>query len=326
MPAPVEISLWHWATFTALMVFLLALDLGLVHRKNREVRIREAVAWTGAWFLLAMAFMGLLFCWRGRDSAVQFCTGYFIELSLSMDNVFVIALMLQYFAIPPKYHHRVLFWGILGALLMRGVMIGLGVALITRFEWILYVFGAFLIVTGIKMFSSGEEGGHLENNRALQLLKKCLPFTDKIEGQNFFALSGTRHVATPLLMALIAVEATDLIFALDSVPAIFGVTRDSFIVFTSNVFAIIGLRSLYGVLSGAIKLFRHLKKGLSAVLLFIGIKMLLDPHDHKPEWYQADIPDFPALVFVVAIIAVSILASIIAARREGGGDAGKGAA
>jgi tellurite resistance protein TerC len=324
MPAPVEISPWHWAGFTAVIVMLLALDLGLIHGRGREVRFREALVWTALWFLLAMGFMGLIAFWRGKTHAVQFCTGYFIELSLSLDNVFVIALVLQYFSVPEKYQYRVLFWGILGALVMRGIMIALGVALISRFEWVLYLFGGFLIVTGIKMYASAEEGDKLSNNRGLELLKKYIPFSDKIEGRNFFSHLGNKRVVTPLFLALIAVEAGDLIFALDSVPAIFGVTRDSFIVFTSNVFAIIGLRSLYGALSGAMKLFRHLKKGLAAVLLFIGIKMLLDPHGRKPHWYQAEIPDLPALLFVVAIIGASICASVLAAKRAGGGAPGTG--
>ena len=240
-----------------------------------------------------------------------------------MDNVFVIALVFASFRVPAEYQHRVLFWGVLGALAMRGLMIWLGVKLITRFDWLLYILGGFLILTGIKMLLARGAGVDPKKSLVLRTARTLFPITPDFAGQKFFTRLNGRRAITPLFLVLLVVETTDLFFAFDSIPAVFGVTRKPFIVFTSNVFAILGLRSLYFVLAGAIGLFRYLKTGLSVVLMFIGVKMLLDPHDRPPRWCQIDIPDTLALATVFATIAVSILASVMAARREGrAGNAG----
>jgi tellurite resistance protein TerC len=316
MEAVIEITPWHWVGFVVCIVIFLALDLGLFHREARVVKFKEAVGWTVVWFAMAMLFAGGLALLRSRREAVEFFTGYFIEVSLSMDNVFVIALIFTYFRVPVLFQHRVLFWGILGALLMRGLMIGLGVALISRFDWILYVFGAFIILTGFKMLFTKEMGVEPEKNLVVRMTRKLFQIAPDFDGQKFFKLVNGRRVLTPLFLVLVLVETTDLLFAVDSIPAIFGVTRQPFIVFTSNVFAILGLRSLYFVLAGAIGYFCYLKIGLSVVLVFIGAKMLLDPHDHTPKWFQLDIPDWLSLAVVMGIIGISIFASMISARRE----------
>ncbi|MDB6022668.1 MAG: Integral rane protein TerC [Pedosphaera sp.] len=316
MQAVVQITPWHWAGFVLFVLIFLALDLGLFHRHAREVKYKEAIAWTICWFILAMLFAGALVFLRSKRASVEFFTGYFIELSLSMDNVFVIALIFSYFRVPMLYQHRVLFWGVLGALLMRGLMIGLGVALITRFDWILYVFGAFIIMTGFKMLVSKDMGVDPEKSFVVRGARKLFPIAPDFDGQNFLTAVNGRRMLTPLLLVLLLVETTDLLFAVDSIPAIFGVTREPFIVFTSNVFAILGLRSLYFVLAGAIGYFRYLKIGLSVVLIFIGVKMLIDPHEQAPRWFQYDIPDGASLVVVVIIIAIAILASMMTAQPQ----------
>lgn len=321
MLALVEITAWHWAGFIACVLFFLALDLGVFHRQAHVVKFKEALGWTALWFSLAMMFAGVLRLTRGRDESLEFVTGYLIELSLSMDNVFVIALIFSYFRIPPQFQHRVLFWGIIGALVMRGVMIAVGAALIQRFQWTLYVFGLFLVFTGIKMLLVNSDGVQPEKNPIFRLTKKIFPVTPEFHGQRFTVRQAGRIVLTPLALVLVLVETTDLIFALDSIPAIFAVTTKPFIVFTSNVFAILGLRSLYFVLAGAIGYFRYLKYGLSIVLVFIGVKMLLDPHTHAGEaakyWWQLKIPVATSLGLVIFIILGSILLSVLAARKAG---------
>ncbi|MDB6124568.1 MAG: Integral rane protein TerC [Pedosphaera sp.] len=315
MLALVEITPWHWVGFIVCVLVFLALDLGVFHRKAHVVSFKEALGWTLVWFLLAVIFAVGMGHFRGRHDAFSFFTGYFIELSLSMDNVFVIALIFGFFRVPAEFQHRVLFWGILGALVMRGVMIWAGVELITRFDWVLYLFGAFLVFTGIKMLFSKDEGVHPDQSLVVRIAKKFLPITSEFDDQNFVTHVNGRKMLTLLFLVLLVVESTDLIFAVDSIPAIFGVTRDPFIVFTSNVFAILGLRSMYFVLAGAIDLFHYLKVGLSVVLVFIGIKMLIDPHGEPPRWFQFDIPDITSLLIVVTIITASILISLVAARR-----------
>jgi tellurite resistance protein TerC len=288
MLALVQITGWHWAGFIGIVIVLLALDLGVFHHRAHVVHFREALLWTAIWFCLAMLFALWLRPMRGQTEALQFLTGYLIELSLSMDNVFIIALIFGYFHVPAEHQHRVLFWGILGALVMRGLMIAAGVALISSIDWILYVFGAFLVYSGIKMLFV-KSGVDPENKRAL----------------------------TPLALVLLMVETTDLIFALDSIPAVFAVTKRPFIVFTSNVFAILGLRSLYFVLAGAIKYFRFLKYGLSLVLVFIGVKMLIDPGESPhPYWWQADVPTSISLLVVGGIIFISILLSVVTTKKD----------
>lgn len=316
MQAVIEITPWHWAGFITCVVIFLALDLGVFHRKAHEVKYKEALLWTLLWFALAMVFAGALVYLRGKHTSVEFITGYFVELSLSMDNVFVIALIFSYFRVPMLYQHRVLFWGVLGALFMRGIMIWLGVSLITRFEWILYVFGAFIVYTGVMMLVPRDSEMEPEKSLVVRLARKVFPITSDFDGQNLVTLVNGKRFFTPLFLVLLLVETTDLFFAVDSIPAIFGVTRDAFVVFTSNVFAILGLRSLYFVLAGAIDSFRYLKVGLAIILVFIGFKMLIDPHEHKPRWFQYDIPDDTSLLVVVMIIAIAIFASMLSKRRE----------
>jgi tellurite resistance protein TerC len=298
------------------VLIFLALDLGLFHRHARVVKFKEAAAWSAVWFALAMVFAGAMAHWRGREEAIQFTTGYLIELSLSLDNILVIALIFAWFRIPVKFQHRLLFWGILGALVMRGAMIAAGAGLINQFDWVLYVFGAFLVFTGIKMLFSGQETVQPEKNLALRLARKLFAVSPDLEGQKFFTRLDGRLALTPLAVALLLIETTDLIFALDSVPAVFSVTRKAFIVFTSNVFAILGLRSLYFLLAGALDYFRYLKIGLSLVLAFIGVKMLLDPHDQEPKGFQIEIPTGVSLMTVATIIAIAIVLSVMVAERE----------
>jgi tellurite resistance protein TerC len=312
MIALIQITPWHWAGFLLCVLIFLALDLGVFHRQSHVVKFSEALAWTGVWFALAMLF-GLVIApalvsdWQLKQT-VEFITGYIIELSLSMDNVFVIALIFAHFAIPPRYQHRVLFWGILGALLMRGLMIWLGVELINRFEWLLMALGAFLVFSGLKMVFTRDKESDPEKNIAVRIIRKIFPVSTEYDGQKFLTRLNGRVTLTPLALVLVLVETTDLIFALDSIPAIFAVTRDAFIVFTSNVFAILGLRSLYFVLAGAIQYFRYLKIGLSIVLVFIGLKMLLMEYLH--------IPTPVSLGVIVLVIAGSILLSVKATRHE----------
>lgn len=316
MLALIAITPWHWIAFIACVVIFLALDLGLFHRKAHVIGFKEALIWTAVWFVLAMAFAYALRPMRGPKESFEFLTGYLIELSLSMDNVFVIALIFGYFRIPSENQHRVLFWGILGALLMRGLLIGVGVALIDWLDWILYVFGAFIVYTGVKMFFV-EADVDPEKNKVIRLARKFFPVAPQLDGQKFVTQWNGKMALTPLALVLLMVETTDLLFAFDSIPAIFAVTRNPFIVFTSNVFAILGLRSLYFVLAGAIEYFRYLKYGLAVVLVFIGVKMLIDPHDNEhPMWFQYDIPITLSLLIVGSIILISILLSLMARWRE----------
>jgi tellurite resistance protein TerC len=319
----IEITPWHWAGFILCVIFFLALDLGVFHRQAHVVKFKEALTWSSLWFTLSMLFAAALVPLRGKTEAVEFVTGYIIELSLSMDNVFVIALIFAYFRVPSQYQHRVLFWGILGALIMRGLLIAAGAALIQRFMWTLYLFGAFLVFTGVKMLFVSDEEVHPERNPALRLAKKLFRVTPELHGQKFSARINGTFMLTPLALVLLMVETTDLIFAVDSIPAIFAVTTKPFIVFTSNVFAILGLRSLYFVLAGAIAYFRYLKIGLSLVLVFIGAKMLLDPHGQTASWFQVDIPSSVSLLVVAAILATAIALSVTAARREAKAAGGK---
>jgi tellurite resistance protein TerC len=312
----VEITPLHWAGFILCVLIFLALDLGVFHRRSRVVKFKEAFAWSTLWFALAMFFALAIAHLRGREEAVQFTTGYLIELSLSLDNILVIALIFAWFRVPLEFQHRVLFWGILGALAMRGAMIAGGVALINRFDWVLYVFGAFLVFAGVKMIFSRNEAVHPEKNPALRLAKKLFPVAPGFEGEKFFTRLDGKFALTPLALVLLLVETTDLIFAVDSVPAVFSITRKAFIVFTSNVFAILGLRSMYFLLAGAIGYFRFLKIGLSAVLVFIGAKMLLDPHDRLQLWFQMEISTGISLLVVAAILSISIALSVITAQRE----------
>jgi len=316
MLALVEITPWHWAGFILCVLVFLALDLGVFHRRAHVVKFKEALSWSALWVTLAFGFAALLSLLRSREEAVEFVTGYVIELSLSMDNIFVIALIFTFFRVPATYQHRVLFWGIVGALLMRGAMIATGAELVRHFQWTLYLFGGFLIATGLKMLLAKDEGVDPEKNLVLRLARKCFRVSPEMHGQKFcFRLDG-RRVLTPLALVLVVVETTDLVFALDSIPAIFAVTTKPFIVFTSNVFAILGLRSMYFVLAGAIEYFRYLKIGLALVLVFIGGKMLLTPHGETHRWFQVEIPTGLSLLVVGGIILIAIALSFAAARRE----------
>ena len=311
----INITAWHWAGFIGCVLVFLALDLGLFHRRAHVVKFREALLWTSTWFCLAMLFALALKPLRGKEEALEFLTGYLIELSLSMDNVFVIAMLFAYFQIPRQYQHRVLFWGIVGALVMRGLMIGAGVALVAWLHWVLYVLGAFVLFTGLKMLFV-ETRVHPEKNRVVKWVRKLYPVTPHLDGQKFFSTWQGRPALTPLALVLVMVETADLIFALDSIPAIFAVTTRPFIIFTSNVFAVLGLRSLYFVLAGALEYFRYLKAGLALVLAFIGCKMLLDPHGGPPLWFQLKIPISVSLFVVGGIIVVSIALSLTLGRQQ----------
>jgi tellurite resistance protein TerC len=316
MIAFIQITPWHWLGFIVCVLIFLALDLGVFHRGPHIVKFKEALAWSSLWFALAMIFGAAMVFWRGREEATEFVTGYLIELSLSLDNILVIALIFTAFCVAPEFQHRVLFWGILGALVMRGTMIGVGAALVQRFSWVLYVFGIFLVFTGIKMLFARHEVIDPEKKFTLRIARKIFPVAKDFDGQNFFTRLNGRFALTPLALVLLLVETTDLLFAVDSVPAVFSVTRNAFIVFTSNVFAILGLRSMYFLLAGALGLFRYLKAGLSVVLVFVGAKMLLDPHEAIPKWFQIEIPTGVSLRVVAAILLISIALSVTAARRE----------
>ena len=316
-----------WLVFSGAVLVFLALVLGVVHRKPRAVVFGEALMWTTIWFSMAMAFAfwlaPVMIGEQWQDShRTLFITGYVVELSLSMDNVFVIALIFTYFRVPLEYQHRVLFWGILGALVMRGVMILSGAELIERFHWIMYVFGAFLLFTGIKMLFAGDEEVEPEKNIVIRLARKIYPITTEYDGQHFFTLLNGRRALTPLALCLIMVETTDLIFAVDSIPAIFGITTDAFIVFTSNVFAILGLRSLYFVLVGLLRHFRYLKHGMAFVLVFIGFKMLVVLWEGHPAWLNFEGNHDAVLGIIGAILGLSIVASVLAPGGTGT-DAGK---
>jgi tellurite resistance protein TerC len=300
---------WLWAGFNAFVLAMLALDLGVFHRSAHVVSIREAAAWSAVWVSLAFAFAGGVYRFMGEQAGMEFLAGYLIEKALSVDNIFVFVLIFSYFRVPAKYQHRVLFWGILGALVMRGVMIGLGAYLIHHFEWILYVFGAFLIWTGFRMATQDEKAIEPEANPAIRLVRRFMPVSGRYHGQSFFAVEPggpdgrTRRVATPLFVVLMLVETSDLIFAVDSIPAVFAVTRDPFLVYSSNVFAILGLRALYFLLSGVIGTFRYLKFGLSVVLIFVGAKMLL------ADFYA--VPTGLSLGIIAVVIAASVVTSLI---------------
>ena len=299
-----------WASFLAVILLLLAIDLGLLNRKDREASAGEALGWSAAWAALALLFMGFV-AWRlGSAKALDFLTGYLIELSLSVDNLFVFALVFASLGIPGHLQHRVLFWGILGALVLRAVMIVGGVALVTRFTWLFYAFGAFLVVSGIRfLFRRGGEH-HPERSWAFETLRRVVPATTRLYGHRFSVVEGGRRVATPLFLALLLVELADVVFALDSIPAVLGVTQDPFIVFTSNIFAILGLRSLYFVLARLIRRFEYLHYGLAVVLVFIGAKMGLSRFVH--------LPSAVSLSVVVVTLGGAVGVSVLRARRGRG--------
>ena len=264
-----------WIVFNAFVIFMLALDLGVFHKKAKAVSFREALIWSGVWIAMAFLFNAWVYFQLGQQPALEFLTGYLVEKSLSVDNIFVFVLLFTYFKIPAQYQHRVLFWGVIGALVMRAIFIAIGATLISQFHWIIYIFGAFLVYTGYKMFTTSAADMHPEDNFLVRWFIKRGKVTNELHGEKFFVNINGKNLATPLFLCLLSVEFTDLIFAVDSIPAIFAITDDPFIVYTSNVFAILGLRSLYFALEGVISRFPYLRYGLALVLVFIGIKMLL---------------------------------------------------
>ncbi|MBI5116902.1 TerC family protein [Candidatus Poribacteria bacterium] len=297
-----------WVAFNLFVLMMLALDLAVFHRKSHEVSIKEALVWTGVWVALALLFnLGIYFT-RGSETAMKFLTGYILEKSLSVDNLFVFLLIFSYFGVASLYQHRILFWGILGALIIRAIFIATGVALMEKFHWIIYVFGPFLILTAIKMAMEKEKEIHPEKNPVLRLFRRFADISTDHENGKFFVKRAGRYVATSLFVVLLVVETTDIVFATDSIPAILGVTTDPFIVYSSNVFAILGLRALYFALAGAMKMFRYLNYGVSAVLAFIGAKMILT------EVYK--IPVGIALGVVGGILLVSVIASLIIPQKQ----------
>ncbi len=316
--------IWLWIGFVAFVLFLLALDLGVFNRKAHVVSAGEALGWTALWVALALLFNVAIYYlyehhWlgvgldighplEGRQAALQFFTGYLIEKSLSLDNIFVIALIFTYFRVPLRYQHRLLFWGVLGALVLRGLMIVAGVALINRFSWMIYVFGGLLLVTAVKMLVARHDNLATESNPLVRLTRRFYPVTDDIESGRFFTRVDGRKAVTPLFLALMVIESTDILFAVDSIPAIFAVTRDPFIIFTSNVFAILGLRSLYFVLAAALERFRYLKMSLAFILAFVGVKMIL-AHHHP-------IPTFVSLTVIAGILLVGVAASMLHGHRD----------
>ena len=295
-------NIWFWVGFVAFVLAMLALDLGVFQRKVHEVKPKEAATWTAIWVALAFAFAGGLWFFKGPEPALTFLTGYVIEESLSMDNIFVIVLIFDYFMVPKAYQHRVLFYGILGALLMRGIFIALGTVLLAKFQWIIYVFGGMLIVTGVRMAFKHDESFDADQNPIVKIVRKFVPLTSQYHGKHFFTIENGRRMATPLLLVLVLVEFTDLIFAIDSIPAIFGVTRDPFIVYTSNIFAVMGLRSLYFLLASVIEKFHLLKYGLAIILTFVGVKMIAEAWVH--------VPIVVSLGVILGVLVVSILASL----------------
>jgi tellurite resistance protein TerC len=297
-----------WVGFNILIIVLLAIDLGIFHRRDHTISIKEGLVWSAIWIIVALIFNFVVYLWRGPQVALQFFTGYLIERALSIDNIFVFLVIFAYFKVPTKYQYRVLFWGILGALISRGLFIGLGALLIGRFHWILYVFGVFLIGTAIRLSVGKDKEIEPEKNPILRFTRYFLPITSGYEGHNFLVRRKKKILGTPLLVVLIVVETTDLVFAVDSIPAIFAITLDPFIVYTSNVFAILGLRALYFAIAGLIPLFYYLKYALSAILGFVGIKMLVADF--------IKIPDLAALGIVAGILAFAIIISIIFPRKS----------
>lgn len=291
-----------WILFNLFVLLMLSLDLGIFNRKAHVISMKEALIWSGIWIFLALLFNSGLYYWAGKQKALEFLTGYLIEKSLSVDNIFVFVMVFSYFGVERLYQHKILFWGILGALILRAIFIFAGVALIEKFHWIIYLFGAFLIFTGIKMFGQKEKDIHPEKNPVLKLVRKYVKVTSYNSGDKFFTrVNGIRHV-TPLFLVLVFIETTDLIFAVDSIPAILAISNDPFIVYTSNVFAILGLRSLYFALSGIIEKFAYLSYGLAIILMFVGIKMMIT------DIYK--IPILLSLGVIVLVLASSIVLSI----------------
>jgi tellurite resistance protein TerC len=312
-----------WLGFFAIFIGVLALDLGVLHRESRTMHVRQALGWTLVWVTVALSFGALIygayeyhwFDWRltadapsGSQAAIEYVTGYLLEWSLSVDNIFVIAVIFGYLKIPTKFQYRVLFWGIVGAIVLRGMMIAAGTTLLHHFDWMFYVFGAILIVSALRMLRNGEDAPDIENSFPARLVRRFVPVTHEMDQPHFFVRRDTKLYATPLFVALVMVELTDVVFAVDSIPAILAVTRDPFLVFTSNAFAILGLRSLYFAVAGLMALFRYLKYSLVLILAFVGVKMLLVGHYH--------VPNHISLAIILATLVGGIIASVWVAKRE----------
>jgi tellurite resistance protein TerC len=297
-----------WGSFSAFVLGMLALDLGVFHRKSHEVSVKEALTWTAVWITLSMLFNIFVYYYFDKEIALEFFTAYLVEKSLSIDNIFVIIMIFSYFRVPSAYQHKVLFWGILGALVMRVIFIFAGIELIHKFHWLIYIFGGFLVFTGIRMVVSKDKPVELEKNPLVKFVRRLFPVTESFEGDKFFVKRDQRTWATPLFIVVVLIEGTDLIFAVDSIPAIISISEDPFIVYTSNVFAILGLRSLYFALAGIEKYFTYLKYGLATILAFVGLKMCL-----------ADVIKIPvevSLIVIVFLLAISMIASVIVKKRE----------
>lgn len=299
---------WVWATIVAVIVAMLLVDLLVFHKDAHKVTMREAAISSAVWVTIGLSFGLIMLAWHGGEAAGQYYAGYLIEKSLSIDNIFVFALLFSYFAVPATLQHRVLFWGVLGALVFRALFIAAGAALLDRFSWTIFVFGAFLVYTGIKMARHGDTQVEPDHNPVVKMVRKAIPITSDYRGTHFFVREAGKRFGTPLLVVLVAIETTDIIFAVDSIPAIFAVTSDPFIVFTSNAFAILGLRALYFLLADAMGRFAYLKVGLAAVLVFVGAKMLIS------EWYH--IPTYVSLLVIAAMIGTALLMSLRASPAE----------
>lgn len=301
-------TIYVWIGFLAFVLLMLALDLGVFHRKSHEIKIKEALIWSFVWISMAMVFNYGIYVFMGEIKAMEFLTGYVIEKSLSIDNLFVFIMIFSYFNVDKKYQHKVLFWGIIGALIMRSIFIFAGVALINKFHWIIYIFGAFLIFTGAKMLFQKDEKMDPNKNPLVRLFKRFFPVSDTMHDDRFFVKINAKTVATPLFVVLLLVEFTDLIFAVDSIPAIIAISSDPFIIFTSNVFAILGLRALYFALSGITQYFHYIKYGLSAILVFVGLKMTM------VDFYK--IPVMISLFTILGILVISVVASLLFPKKE----------
>ena len=292
-----------WISFNLFIFLMLALDLGVFQKKDHAVTVKEALIWSAVWILLALFFNAFIYYDMGKVKALEFFTGYLLERSLSIDNIFVFVLLFSYFKVPAEFQHKVLFWGVLGALILRAALILLGVVLINKFAWIIYVFGAFLVFTGFKMAYQDDSDIHPEKNILIRLFRKFFPVTNEYHGGDFFVTIDSKKFATPLFIVLIATEFTDLVFAFDSIPAIFAVTNDAYIIYTSNIFAILGLRAMYFVLAGIIDKFHYLKIGLSMVLIFIGFKMLIIDIFKIPIGYSLGV--------IAIILTLSVVLSLL---------------
>jgi tellurite resistance protein TerC len=310
--ASFDVAWWQWAAFLVFIMVALLIDLLIVHRRPHAIKFKEAAIESAVWIALGLGFTFVMWSWHGSMAAGEYLQGYLLEKSLSVDNVFVWAVIFTYFAVPAKYQFRVLFWGIFGALVLRAMFIFAGVALIERFEWILYIFGAFLLYTAWKIARHDEAQVHPENNLVLRLVRRVIPSTDEYDGQKLFTRRSGKLLATPLLAVLILIESTDVVFAVDSVPAILAVAREQFIVFSSNALAILGLRALYFLLAGMAGKFRYLNIGLGVILAFVGFKMLLAEVFHMPSWLS--------LTVICLVLAVAIIASLVVDRRRGAGE------